>query len=588
MVSTAKSDEIFAPHSRERLSARIASLEADGCFELTAASSRRAVLSCLHQLRMHIALSSKGARVQGTVIAVRDLDLSIALEHPVGDGECVMSCEMYGVHFVLRGALQRARSPDAAGRNVVVWSEPRIYVRNRRRETRVSLKSGEGTLRWARVVDGSPKVVESSLIDLAPRGARVQLRETDPPPPQTPFVAELRLGNLRVPMMADLQSVSNSRSPELVGLQMNSGSAHAAVVQAYLKRRFPRLVARRDVDPEILTSLLRDSGYLKLRAGEGPSASWAEFAAGYSVDVVYQAEEDGKLLGHISVTRIYSSTWVFHQLATLGGHRESGVCRKTLYDLVSSVPNAFDGSAAYALAYFNLERRWHQLLFSEFIDWLDDSNLGVVFAWDRFEHSPVVISEPGPSGADYIVEPLRDEDLLAATALIRDQLPRLLADALDILPQDLNSAALNGASVRTRAALCLRLGDELIGVALCETGPAGGSLFNLFNIAQFYFCAASADPRVDGQLALLKAVRRLYQQRGVHDPIVVAPAGTFAATREPGTELVETMGCIALSSEGVRHWEAYCRFRMGQLYLRKTGQRRTMKEEETANVANRD
>jgi hypothetical protein len=587
MVLTAKPVEDVAPQSRERLSPRIASLEADGCFELTAASSQRAVLSCLQQLRMSVVLSLKGARVPGTVMAARDLALSISLEHPVSDGECVMTCEMYGVQFVFRGPLQRVRNADPAGGSVVLWSEPRIYVRNRRRETRVSLKSGEGTLRWARVVDGAPKVVESSIVDLAPRGARVQLRETDPPPPQSPFVAELRLGNVRVPMMADVQGASHSKSTELVGLHLSSGVGHAALVHAYLKRRFPRLIARKEVNHEILASLLRDSGYLNLRAGEGPSTSWAEFAAAYSVDVVYQAE-DGKLLGHISVTRIYSSTWVFHQLATLGGHRESGVCRKTLYDLVSSVPTAFDGSAAHALAYFNLERRWHQLLFSEFIDWLDDPRLGVAFTWDRFEHSARASSEPECSGSDYIVEPLRDEDLLPATALIREQLPRVLADALDIRPQDLTSTALNGASVRTRTALCLRLGNELVGVALCETGPAGGSLFNLFNIAQFYFCATSPGLKVHGQLALLKAVRRLYQQRGVHDPIVVAPTGTFAAASESGTELAERMGCIALSSEGVRHWEGYCRFRMGQLYLRKTGQRRIMKAKENANVANRD
>ena len=587
MVLRAEPVEVAAPQSRERLSPRMASPEVDGCFELTAPSSQRAVLSCLQRLSMSVTLSLKGARVQGTVIAVRDLDLTLLLEHPVGDGECAMSCDMYGVQFVFRGPLQRLRNPDPAGSALAVWSEPRIYVRNRRRETRVMLKSGEGTLRWARVVDGFPKVVESSLVDLAPRGARVQLRETDPPPPQTPFVAELRLGNVRVPMMADIQGTSQARSAELIGLHLSSGGGHAALVHAYLKRRFPRLVARKDVGVEALASLLRDSGYLELRAGEGPSTTWAEFAAAYSVDVVYQAE-DGKLLGHISATRIYSSTWVFHQLATLGGHSESGICRKMLYDLVSSVPNAFDGATAHALAYFNLERRWHQLLFSDFIDWIDDTSLGVVFTWDRFEHDPLASSEPDRSGTDYTVEPLRDEDLVPATALIRDQLPSLLADALDIRPQDLTSTALNGASVRTRTALCLRSGHELLGVALCETGPAGGSLFNLFNIAQFYFCATNEDLRVDGQLALLKEVRRLYEQRGVHDPIVVAPTGTFAATREPGTELAETMGCIALSSEGVRHWEGYCRFRMGQLYLRKPGQRRTIEAKETANDASRD
>jgi hypothetical protein len=575
MVLSADTGAFLSRTPVEHVSRRVSRLIGDGWFELKAPSSRRAVLQCMLALHGDFSLRRGTRRVLANALRVNDLDVMIEVDGAVDERYWTASCELYGVAFVLRGKLRRVEQTTATGGSVsAIWLSPKVYVRNQRRATRLPLAEGDVILRWAQARDGSLKVVASPVVDLTPTGAAIRLR-----PPHydffsgSPVPAELCLGHVSLPITVDARwHREDEPSSDLVGLHMNTGDCHEVLVRAYLQYRFPRLVPRRQVSANRLSSLLRASGYLDLRPGEGASAAWSEFDEGYSVDVVYEAD-DKSLIGHISATRVYSSTWMFHQLATLGGHRESGICRKMLYELVSSVPNAFDGQRAFALAYFNLELRWHKLLFSEFVEWLSNEALGVVFTWDRFEHDPAIAIAPSAEGCSgYRVETLPEHWSVPATALVRSHLPALLANALNIHPQQLQTDRLNGAAIRTRRALALFKEEQLLGVALCETGPVSASLFNLLNIAQFFFVTRDGALTNEAQLALLGTVRQFYGERGVHDPIIVAPTGTFAAAAEPGTELAESMGCVAMASEGIRQWEDYCRFRMGQLYLRQPRQ----------------
>jgi hypothetical protein len=520
---------------------------------------------------------------------VDELDVRLDVDAAVDERYWTAVCELYGVSFVLRGKLRKGERTTVPGGLVsVTWLSPKVYVRNQRRATRLTVAEGDVVLRWAQARDGSLEVIASPVVDLTPTGAAIRLRAPHDDFPGSPVPAELCLGKVNLPITVDAcWHREDDQSSDLVGLEMNTGDRHEILVRAYLQYRFPRLVSRHQVSAERLSSLLQQSGYLALRPGEGASAAWSTFDESYSVDVVYEAE-DKSLIGHISATRVYSSTWMFHQLATLGGHRESGLCRKMLYELVSSVPNAFDGPRAFALAYFNLELRWHKLLFSEFVEWLSNDGLGVVFTWDRFEHDPLVaLPQSGEGCPAYRVEPLPEQWAVPATALVRSHLPALLANALNIHPQQLLTERLNGATVRTRRVLALFKEQHLLGVVLCETGPVSASLFNLLNIAQFFFVTGDGDVTREAQLMLLSGARQFYAEQGIHDPIIVAPAGTFEAASEPGTALAECMGCVAMASEGIRQWEDYCRFRMGQLYLRQPRHPRSRSIQEDRHDGNR-
>jgi hypothetical protein len=340
-----------------------------------------------------------------------------------------------------------------------------------------------------------------------------------------------------------------------------------ALARAQLQRRFPRLRPRITLAAERILDLFRRSGYIQLREPECNIDDWQRFAADYSFDMVYCAR-DGAALGHFSLTRVYRHTWLAHQLATLSGHAESGPCRATLYELISAVPLAHEGERAYGLAYYNPGKSWHRLFFGDFAAQVADERLVTVAHWDFFERGALGALPLTPR-----VGLLAAHERDAASALIRSRLPRLLADAMDIVPESLSSVALNGDVAHGRIALVLREGRELLAVALCERGPMHGSLFNILNGAHFFFAASVAGDEPDAhaasvQLELLSAVLRYYAAQGIERPLLLAPPGTFAAERQPGISLRERMAAIAFSSEGLARFEAYCRLHMTRLFYR--------------------
>jgi hypothetical protein len=371
-------------------------------------------------------------------------------------------------------------------------------------------------------------------------------------------------------------SLTEPRLYVIVGAENASGRAPGGEsagtqVDAYLAGRFPRLQARGQQSLAEVRELFQSSGYLDLRqAQDMPFSRWhrPEVSGAVNRDVVYRAQ-DGRLVGHVSVTEIYPRTWMLHQLATLGGHAETGRCRMALYDFVSSLPTAAQGESAGVLAYFNPERRWHQASLQDFTRWVNRPSRAVMTHFDRFEHDPTVPQGDVTAAPEVEIRVGQPGDLAGAATLIRSQLPALVADAMDIQPGRLMTGALTaGLPGRARTMLVLRVKGRLAGVALCESGPRELSLFNLMNLAQFYVCTGERAPSTEAQLALLAAVRGLYRQRGVSDPIIVAPTGTFAAACEPGTRLEEAMGCVVIAGKALRQWATFLRLQLGRLYDR--------------------
>lgn len=553
--------------------------EGDGAavFELTVPASRAVVVESLIRARARCTLAVAGHSASAALIAAHDLGLLFLLDSEVAAGPCAVRCELYDVPFLLSGwLLPRNPVHDPSGCDDgepvrhAVFSDVRVYTLDDRRGKRIALGTGQIELRWARVVDGALQVAQSDLLDIAPGGASIELSRSDPLPPNDAFVAELRSNEVKIPLLARRRRCEHRRENARIGLHLDMGRDRRKLVELYMRQRFPSLVPRYAVEADKLGKLLEDSGYLNLREGDGCTPSWHRYRSPHSLDFVYRAR-DNSLLGHLSSTRSYQRTWLMHQLATVSGHSESGSCRSALYDLVSCAPSLFDGEQACALAYFNRKLRWHQLFFGKFEEWVNDPALATIALFDRFEavSNTGAVSQATHS-ASLRVEPLREEHVFAAVALIRSQLAPLVADALDINPQDLQTPSLNGDPLRTRSAFALCREQQLLAVALCETGARSASLFDIFNLAQFYFSAGDTRPSVEGQLMLLSAVRAFYAPRETPRPLILAPTGTFAAAREAGTRLAESMGCFVIGGAGLRQWEHYCRLQMGRLYQRKS------------------
>lgn len=536
-------------------------------FELMHNEITRSVWRSCRASRPPVVIASAGETLIGQIVTATPEGLGLALPLQVTPGPCAARFSLYDVPFLVSGELE-ARIGE-----VCRLSSPRLFTLDRRSVSRIPISDNDVTLRWCKLIGGAPGSHESRVVDLTPDGALLELEADAPEPPSTPFPALLRLGERQAACLCQIRTDFVRDGRRFLGVHLRIAGGSRALIDGYLSKRFPSLLPRSQARAEEVNELLIRSGYLALREGEGPSRAWHELTDEGTRDVAYRGA-DGALVGHISVTRIYPKAWIMHQLATLSGHRESGACRRMLYELVGSVPVLVDGDGAGVLAYFDRTSRWHQLFFEHFMHWAGNDSLAVTTQLDRFEASGEdarASGAPAETSASVRIGLLDASELVAATALAREQLPALTADMFGIHPNTLRTETLAPGLSRQREVLGLHVEGQLKAIALCETGDSAASLFNLVNMAQFYLCLGSQAPAVVNQLALLAAVRTFYRARGVDNPIIVAPSGTFQADQQPGVRLAEAMGCVAITGAALRQWENFCKFQMGQLYRRKSG-----------------
>jgi hypothetical protein len=332
--------------------------------------------------------------------------------------------------------------------------------------------------------------------------------------------------------------------------------------------RFPKLRDRGELDSDRVIELFRASHYLDLRDCESgePTDAWCcpDFAGDLSIDTIYRAQ-DGALLGHVSVTRAYSRTWLGHQLATLKGHPESFDCRISLYGHFASTPSSIDGQDVYLLGYYDRSKRWHQLFFESFVDWLADPSEVAIVPFDRYE--PQVAGE---ASVELELDPddrvdihrARADELDALAELVRSRMPALARAAFDLDADKLDARFLHPeyeaqAVTRGREAFAIHEQGELVGVALVEQGSPHLSLFNLLNLAQLYFTDAASRA---AKARAFRFVRRRYAQRGILDPILVTQPGGNDHPGDAGMHLAETMGCIIWSGRSLAQYQSYVRY----------------------------
>jgi hypothetical protein len=452
----------------------------------------------------------------------------------------------------------------------------RLLVRRPRRLFSNGLASivvspGLVRLRWSvgKIVVRA-EVLEISMDEILIEGAGPSLVPGRPRPVTIEFYDHARRHVTEIRCGVDVRS--GDRRPDCARLLLFTEEDRGELVRLYRLLRFPQLVDRGAVDSHAVVELFEQSRYLSLRETEqaAPSEAWCcpDFASDLSIDTIYRAD-DGSLLGHVSVTRAYSKTWLGHQLATLKGHPESAASRHALYRHFACAPLLSDGEDCFLLGYYNRELRWHQLFFESFVDWVGSDAQSVVLEFDRFE--PISGAEPQPRECpeEVVVEHLHRLDVANAVRIIATQLPALAVRAFDIDEAHLQSEALHPDYAargveRTRQVLVLREFGEIVGVALCETGSRHLSLFNLLNMGQIYLCPDRTSR--SGRAALLAAVRNFYRERGTTDPVLVAPPGAFDRPEDVGLTREETMGCIIWSGQSLLQYQSfisYCFAKIG-------------------------
>ncbi|MDD9939884.1 MAG: hypothetical protein OXU20_02360 [Myxococcales bacterium] len=315
----------------------------------------------------------------------------------------------------------------------------------------------------------------------------------------------------------------------------------------------------------MLHELLVASGYTRLKDDIAPSAIWlrAPWPNTLTHEAVYVAR-DQRALGHVTVTRAYSKTWLGHEIATLRNHPEAMACRRTLYQHFSVWPRLLDGDDAHLLGYYDRTRPWHQRMFEGFADRCGDQDCLVLpmerYALDRPSDASEDDQQGGLSaGASVARAGISDAEWVAE--LVGKHWPGLVLRAFDIHPDRLTAECMHPAYRtahlrRARDVLVLRVREQPVGAALCEWSDSRISLFNVLNMAQI-FIESDADVPAEARNLLVQRVRAFYGDLGTPPPMLVCPPGTFGEAGLQGCRMVETMGCIVWSSEGLRQYESY-------------------------------
>jgi hypothetical protein len=510
---------------------------------------------------LEVAWSDRSGRSGSSRIALEDGHLALCVDGAdAPDDTAELTFSLYGlpIHIHCRVSAERIISP------IDGWSS------DHRDSPRVA-PSHAIHLEWYAVENGALRVHRSSFREVGAHGGRTFHPAGGEVPSGDVFPAVVSFGDSSLSCMVEVRSRRTTELGVELGLKLHADGP-SQLSDTLLANLFPRMTLRRHLPERSMVELFERSGYLKLREGCIPCPAWLRLSAdAVTRDFVYMSS-GSEPIGHGSITRAYRHTWIAHQVATLSHHPETFDARRDLYLAMNLVPTLMDGSAAHLIAYYDRSRSWHKALFEEFERSVDAPLVTVTTGLCRFERDNVPLELAPVLTEDTQIDIARPGDLAAVTSLARSWLPSLLADALDLFPSSLQSADLHTAYrenglVRERTVLVARHRGQIVAAALCEHTSRELSLFNILNIA--YLFVASTDVPAELQRALQHRVRSYYRERGIAEPLVVAPEHNFDATLSPHVRLAEVMGCIAWSAKGLRAYENYIMLRCAWLQQEK-------------------
>lgn len=484
---------------------------------------------------------------------------------PAASGPVSLAVSLHDSDFLLDGRLDVSTGGECS------IELSRVLSLSRRRHERVRVPPRVASLEWMDPLMPGRRVT-AEVLDLTPRGAAVRLsvaqRALFPAPP---VGLTLRIGELAIAVTG---AVQNQREVDggwrVIGLELTpAGPLASHRLSAFCRQqRFPALRERAQVASSDVLHLMRASGYLELRDGTEltPGERWQVGTgdAALAENIVYQSNS-GSLLGHMSCLRVYETSFLLQELATVGLRR--GKVAYPLYMRHLEWVASQVGESGYLLAYFNRQKSWHEALFGDFVRWAGSEGLSLIVELERLESHAERPVECGPAR---VRAPLAGE-LPLVVGLGRSQLPSLYAqgialDAEQLARRELCEAYGKRGLERSRTVLVAELDGRVVGAALCDTGPCDLSLFNLLNLAHVFVLdgLGSAQARA-AQRALLTHVRAFYAERGIADPLIVSPKGRMRFAQDAGLHIAETMGGWIVSLGGLRQWRNFMHFTVGSL-----------------------
>ncbi|MEM7679214.1 MAG: hypothetical protein AAF449_24825, partial [Myxococcota bacterium] len=480
--------------------------------------------------------------LDGSLVTVRSDSNAFILDAPL---EKAKRSGRVSVHFNVHNATFHASGEvQRRGRNQIELTHIQVSSANRRDQPRLPLTglASMGVLGTpGRVINGGPWGLQVSM----PLQTKVRSGVHS--------AIRIKLPSAVLNGHAQVRNVRHARDQIIGGLELEPQGDASAFAAWMLQAAYPAMRPRCRVDRETVTTLLKAGGYLKLTSTPIPD-EWYNFSSRNSFDFVYQAK-DGVGVAHVSVTRAYSSAWIFHQLTGRPDHADSFQSRYTMYRILSQAPTMLDGPRAHAIAYFDPTLAWHQHYVFNFLRWMGQTEHAEVTRADRFE-----LESQGSTGGPLTqiqVSLMTDSQRELCHAIARSNWSPLLARAMDIEPRALRTndllPVIDTEFKRRREVFVAHHNGEIRAVAIAEFGSSNSSIFGMFNIAHILTKDGRPLPPAEAH-DLIESVRQWYRRNNVASAIIAAPEGVLTQQSHPAATFVETMGRFVLDGPGLRHY----------------------------------
>lgn len=273
-----------------------------------------------------------------------------------------------------------------------------------------------------------------------------------------------------------------------------------------------------------LWQLLDQSGYFRL-SGKSPE-DFEPLRAAYTQVSQYYSE--GPELGcqvlwysrfgleaTISISRMYTGTWLLYQLARLRRDPSEVPGRQILKDVYV---HAFEHSKWYpsfnwVLVYTEANVRWHHLTHQAFAELHAESEKVFNIPFRLMEDSSKATKDELASVYDIGEATVSELSMLIEH--MREIFPPAVVDALDFVPsrfflQGFNRTLASANMYRDRHVFSVRRNGDTLAMAICETSTRGMHLFRLSDGVRLFALTDNAENAI---LSLMAYVRRFYIAR---------------------------------------------------------------------------
>ncbi|MFC2074777.1 PilZ domain-containing protein [Bdellovibrionota bacterium] len=300
----------------------------------------------------------------------------------------------------------------------------------------------------------------------------------------TPFLKlgdEVRLG-IKLPLHNSflVQAKVVHFDERRVGLQFINLQLHhlEQISRFLLEYRFPNHVLRGKVPFGDVWRLFKASGYLDEKPfgsidllKHDADRSWRKLnRENYDLSYDIVAKRDKELVGTGSVLRVYSNTWMMHQLAAVKNQRLRYETARDIY--FHTVSFQMDNSNhKYLLAYYNADWNWHRRVFDKFAEEYGNREDVDIARWVHFE-------VPTKGGA------LPKEVVFSSGSNFEPPVKgKLFAEAMDYEfgTEKISLLYRRYGLQRERQIFCIDKKKDTIAELHCERATSGLNLFNLLN-----------------------------------------------------------------------------------------------------------